>query len=496
MSTTILLLIPTASTRTSTTRRRRPSECTTRSFSSRLVLWIIAWFLIRSPVATTAADTVTADDPQGIDINNDSSTSTRQGERRLRLRSRTLKPGTECTLYLKLMEYESLEGGGQRRRSDRKNSSSSSSSSSSIPDNSATEERGTEATTVQSSSRNPPEHQNKESVWTCEVPVPMYVDEYDESRTDPKDNGAERRQGVARKKTTTTATATATRMMMMMLDIVGVDDANFFENQGAISGTSTMLVMEHSLVLGGVGGVDNTERDPVHAQSKMERDGDCNDEDDASCWSRSSSTRIFPSDNDDDEQDLLSITKLIIPPFATIIVNHNYGYDTEQYKLVPDQETNLFTRRRQLQQLLMEGDKRTLVVRAIGKDGKTAPEYDSDTMYGAAFGDELCLAQAYRSCSYDQLRIVPYVGTTTTGQDIRNGVVDIPMTIDPTTSEFDVIQTNVRAQLQLQLGDAIQFDLIIYCIPRNTESYWIASAFANSREVCQYSIHPRKNFCC
>ena len=89
------------------------------------------------------------------------------------------------------------------------------------------------------------------------------------------------------------------------------------------------------------------------------------------------------------------------------------------------------------------------------------------------------------------------MGTTTTGKDISNGVVDIQMTIDPTTSKSNVIQTDFHAQLQLQLSDIIQFDLIIYYIPCNTESNWIAFAFANNREVCQYSaIHPCKNYCC
>ena len=52
-------------------------------------------------------------------------------------------------------------------------------------------EIGTEATTARSSSRNPPKH-HKESVCTCEVPVPIYVNEYDESiinTADEKDDG-------------------------------------------------------------------------------------------------------------------------------------------------------------------------------------------------------------------------------------------------------------------------------------------------------------------
>ena len=134
----------------------------------------------------------------------------------------------------------------------------------------------------------------------------------------------------------------------------------------------------------------------------------------------------------------------------------------------------------------MQGDKQALVVWAIGKDGVTAPEYDSETMYGAVFCDEVRLAQAYQSCSYDQLRIVPYVDTMTTGKDISNGVVGIQMTINPTMSKSNLIQTDIRAQLQLQqLGDVIlQFDLILYCIPSNMDSNWIAFAFANNREVC------------
>ena len=138
----------------------------------------------------------------------------------------------------------------------------------------------------------------------------------------------------------------------------------------------------------------------------------------------------------------------------------------------------------------MQGDKQALVVWAIGKDGVTAPEYDSETMYGAVFCDEVSLAQAYQSCSYDQLRIVPYVDTMTTGKDISNGVVGIQMTINPTMSKSNLIQTDIRAQLQLQqLGEVIlQFDLILYCIPSNMDSNWIAFAFANNREVYNVNI--------
>lgn len=107
--------------------------------------------------------------------------------------------------------------------------------------------------------------------------------------------------------------------------------------------------------------------------------------------------------------------------FATIKVNNNYGYDTEQYELVPNQEIGLPTWRRQLyhsnttdsrsmhrssnmyrqklQKIQMQGDKQTLMVWAIGKDGVTAFKYDSETIYGAVFGDKVCLAQVYQSCS-------------------------------------------------------------------------------------------------
>ena len=117
-----------------------------------------------------------------------------------------------------------------------------------------------------------------------------------------------------------------------------------------------------------------------------------------------------------------------------------------------------------------------LAVRIIASDSATTLSVDTiaDKIFGLA-GDQINLVERYRSCSYGELLMKPYVGTTVTGKTIQNGVYELTIPINVLGAVNTDVRNQVEAALTQQLGQLTsQFDHVMLCLPPGTQSGWIA----------------------
>ena len=126
--------------------------------------------------------------------------------------------------------------------------------------------------------------------------------------------------------------------------------------------------------------------------------------------------------------------------------------------------------------LPLVNQKLVLAVRIVALDSVTTASVDtiSDKVFGT-FGDSVNLSERYRSCSFGEVIMTPFSGTTTTGRTIQNGVyqISIPTNIVGVTNT--VVRDQVEAALTQELGNLpSQFDHVLLCIPPGTAGAWIA----------------------
>jgi len=121
------------------------------------------------------------------------------------------------------------------------------------------------------------------------------------------------------------------------------------------------------------------------------------------------------------------------------------------------------------------GELTTLVVRVIAPKG--GPTASTEQLQNDVFEDRVCLKSQYAACSKDQLTIVPAsVG--------NGGIVDIPITINPTTAGLSgnryTVGTDTMTALSEEFGNNLedQFDLILVCQPSGSGT-WVAYAYLN-----------------
>ena len=130
-----------------------------------------------------------------------------------------------------------------------------------------------------------------------------------------------------------------------------------------------------------------------------------------------------------------------------------------------------------------------LAVRIIANDSATTPSVATiaDKMFGLA-GDQVNLVERYRSCSYGEMLMKPYNGTTLTGKNITNGVFEITVPIMVTGVANRAVSDQVEAALTQELGNLpSQFDHVMLCIPPGTQSGWVA--YSELDRYCELCTH-------
>jgi hypothetical protein len=125
--------------------------------------------------------------------------------------------------------------------------------------------------------------------------------------------------------------------------------------------------------------------------------------------------------------------------------------------------------------------KEVLVVRIRGNDESTTDSMSelSDAVFGTS-GDSVNLSERYDSCSYGQLTMEPYEGTTATGVSIpgaqyTKGVVEVEISNNIQGADHSTIKNAAVNAATALLGDLpSQFDHVMLCIPSGTSGGWIA----------------------
>ena len=121
-----------------------------------------------------------------------------------------------------------------------------------------------------------------------------------------------------------------------------------------------------------------------------------------------------------------------------------------------------------------------LVVRVVAADlspGSSTAQM-SNFVFGSA-GDVSNLRERYKSCSYGELLMEPFNGTSATGRIVTNGVYQVSIANTAKGQEVDLIVNAAVSRLTVLLGNlASQFDHVMLCIPPGTvmngDRSWIA----------------------
>eukprot|EP00532_Pseudo-nitzschia_australis_P007855 CAMPEP_0168175344 /NCGR_PEP_ID=MMETSP0139_2-20121125/7065_1 /TAXON_ID=44445 /ORGANISM="Pseudo-nitzschia australis, Strain 10249 10 AB" /LENGTH=851 /DNA_ID=CAMNT_0008093711 /DNA_START=161 /DNA_END=2714 /DNA_ORIENTATION=- len=394
---------------------------------------------------------------------------TRSGGKRLR---RKLRPGTECTLFLRLTEYDV---------DDESESSASvpvSSRSSSLPSPSSFPSGG---------------DRKKRRSWVCEMQSMMDDDSnyYYDNDNNHENTGSLGRKTDMKQNEAPSYSSSFSTMTRILVDIEGLDD-DYFDDRWAKSGFSVMIISEGYL----------------EAESYHDNDGDDknyengNDEPiNTSFGNEGNATSSYSSSNNNHIP-----TRIIIPPEAIVEVMDSTATvsvtttieDDDDDEIVAEaaaafieqdfqiNDSGIFdhrqkgrlrpTGRRQRRLTKSTGTLLTLVIRVIGQNG-IGPTASTETTRNNVFLDETCLKSQYAACSMDQLIIQPYQGNSTTGVAIDGGVVDVKLDIDTNLKRKYEFIKRAYIVAHEQLGNLEeQFDLVLFCIPPGTGDDWKAEA--------------------
>jgi len=126
------------------------------------------------------------------------------------------------------------------------------------------------------------------------------------------------------------------------------------------------------------------------------------------------------------------------------------------------------------------GTLKTLVVRVVATDNVPAP---ATALSEDIFDDEYCLKSQYNRCSYGELQIQEYQGDIPGFPTEPNapGVVDVVVNTAANGNTRQAIQALANTELQNMLGvsdPGTVFDLVMFCMPPGTGT-WIAYAYIN-----------------
>jgi hypothetical protein len=148
----------------------------------------------------------------------------------------------------------------------------------------------------------------------------------------------------------------------------------------------------------------------------------------------------------------------------------NSGATEEGTDLGNSRMNNVFDDRRKL----LKGDRTVLAIRVTANDMKTSVSQKrlSNKIFGTG-ADAINLSERFDTCSYGQVTMSPYSGTTFKGITIpdtaRVGVVTININKKVGGSREGVIRDAVLDAAQAQLGNLEeQFDHVMLCLPVRT----------------------------
>lgn len=137
---------------------------------------------------------------------------------------------------------------------------------------------------------------------------------------------------------------------------------------------------------------------------------------------------------------------------------------------------------------------KVVVVRVKANDSTTTASLSvlSDKIFGT-FGDPVNLRERMASCSYGEVLMEPFVGTTTTGVVIANGVVQVNTTVNIKGRDKKAVADDVEKAVEAYLGTlATQFDHVILCIPPGSGTW---TAFGKFQPSNKRANHIYKPFC-
>ena len=127
------------------------------------------------------------------------------------------------------------------------------------------------------------------------------------------------------------------------------------------------------------------------------------------------------------------------------------------------------------------GTKKVMVLRVITGGGSQVPPSSearlSDKWFGTS-GDPVNNKSQFEAISYGKVKFEPFIGTTTTGKVITNGVYTITVSADRLNDSE--VESQARSVGASELGSLTsQFDYVCLSVPDNNESY-AAYAYVNS----------------
>jgi len=128
------------------------------------------------------------------------------------------------------------------------------------------------------------------------------------------------------------------------------------------------------------------------------------------------------------------------------------------------------------------GEKVGLAIRVVADDEETTSSAAeiSDEVFGT-LSDSINLKSQYAACSYDQLIINPFSGTTSTGEAITGGVAEVTISMSVAGESRITVMNAVTAAAEAKYGSLTsQFDHVLLCLPPNTADSWIGYGYYDS----------------
>jgi len=125
------------------------------------------------------------------------------------------------------------------------------------------------------------------------------------------------------------------------------------------------------------------------------------------------------------------------------------------------------------------GTLKTLVIRVSDKND-VGPDLSVSRLKNDIFDDAVSLKTQTDACSYGKLQIEPFKGKTPSNVNINNGIVDVKIDLDITTTDQGLDQAALKAANE-QLGDLNDpmFGLVMFCFPPGRN--FVAFAYPNSK---------------
>ena len=125
-----------------------------------------------------------------------------------------------------------------------------------------------------------------------------------------------------------------------------------------------------------------------------------------------------------------------------------------------------------------------MAVRVVAADSRTTSNVTDirNFVFGTG-GDPVTLKERFNSCSYGEVLMKPYDGTTSTGRAVRGGVYQVSITNKVVGVLAATVQNAVVARLTALLGDLpSQFDHVMLCLPAGVD-FGTAGAYGKNLVV-------------